>query len=169
MHNIKTVTRVFSAFLLATSAVSYAAPPVVVPSNVAPTYVAMWKKGNAMETKAVAKLTKAQQKLAKANEAIVAANAKQSSASGESNVAAAEFAQLIDNKPIVTSSIAAQAYAKRVTDASKRWASADNRNSDGGKELDKATRNKSAAEAEIINAQTEIEQARGMMAKAQGL
>jgi hypothetical protein len=150
--------------LTAPSLASAATP--VPPASVSSTYQALWIKGSVMESKGVAKLSKAQAKLARANEDIVKANSKQADASSESAIAAADYATLTSNIPAAANSTEASAFAKKLSDAAKRWSNADNKNKGGGKDLDKATRNKASAEAEITAAQSEIDQGRGMMAKA---
>jgi poly-gamma-glutamate capsule biosynthesis protein CapA/YwtB (metallophosphatase superfamily) len=114
-------------------------------------------------------LAKATAKRARFNDDIVKANSKQADAGSEGNAAAADYATLTSNIPAAANSAEASAFSKKLSDAAKRWSNADNKNKGGGKDLDKATRNKASAEAEISAAQSEIDQGRAMMAKAMGV
>ncbi len=168
MNKIIIKTMAILGLSLAVPSIAIAATPVP-PSTVSAAYQALWIKGSVMEADGVARLAKAQAKLARANEDIVKANSKQADASSESTLAAADYANLTSNIPVAANSTEASAFAKKLSDAAKRWLNADNKNKGGGKDLDKATRSKATAEAEITAAQSKIDQGRVMMAKANGI
>lgn len=141
---------------------------VPAPSNVSPSYQALWQQGNAMESKSVAKLSKAQGDLAKANRAIAESASKQTGAASAATVAAADFRTLTATTPATfNTSLEAQAWAKKVAEGAKRWTDAEKRGAKNGKALEKANKDKINAEAAIVKAQAEIEQGRAIQADAQ--
>ncbi len=157
---------------LAVIGLSLAAPSLVIaatpvsPPSVSTKHKALWINGRKMEARGVAKLAKAQAKLVRVDADVIKVNSKLAAGVGESAGAAARFVGIALSQPNSLSSFEATAYAKQVTDAAKIWADIDKKNKVGFKDLDRATRAKTTAEAEINAAQSEIDQGRHMMEKA---
>ncbi len=124
-------------------------------------------RGKAMEAKATAQLTKAQGQLARANRGIENAIAVQKSASEAGEAAAADFRQIASTPSTFNNAAEARVWTKRVNDAYDRWAAAEKRNAEGGKNLAGATKDQKAAEADIASANASLEAARKIVAAAQ--
>jgi DNA repair exonuclease SbcCD ATPase subunit len=124
-------------------------------------------RGKAMEAKATARLSKAQTQLSRANRDIENAIAVQKSASEASTAVAAEFRQAATTPSAFTTSAEARVWTKRVNEVYDRWAAADKRNAEGGKNLARANKEQKAAEADIAGANAELEAARKIVAAAQ--
>jgi hypothetical protein len=124
-------------------------------------------RGKAMEAKATAQLTKAQTQLARANRSIENSIAVQKSASEAGEAAAASFRQTATTPPPFNNAAEARLWTKQVNDAYDRWAAAEKRNAEGGKDLARATKDQKAAEADIASANASLEAARKIMAAAQ--
>jgi hypothetical protein len=129
-------------------------------------YGPQWQTGSKMESRAIAKLAKAQTQLAKAKANIIASTNKQSVASGTSITAGEDFRKLMGTVPTFATSADARAWAKKVGEGAKRWTASDKRGIKGGKALARATKSQKDAEADIVRAQSEIEQGRAIMADA---
>lgn len=110
--------------------------------------------------KAASRLAAARKKLAKAEKGIVDANDLQLASAEGGQVAAVDFRKLCKSPPEFSSSRDAQDWARKVSAAAKRWTNADGRKTKGAKNLERATRDKDKAEAEIIRSQAEFDRAR---------
>jgi hypothetical protein len=130
-------------------------------------YGVLWKKGSKMEAAAIKRLAQSQAKLAKADNAIVASKNMQVASADAGMVSGTEFREIASMPPAINTSLEAREWVKKVSDAAKRWTDADKRGVKGGKNLDRAIKNKADAEAAIIRAKAEIEQGRAIMADAQ--
>jgi uncharacterized cupredoxin-like copper-binding protein len=158
------VRTTFSALLL----LAIAAPTLAPAQSTGGTgYNVLWKKGSKMEAAAIKRLAQSQAKLAKADNAIVAAKNLQVASADAGMVSGTEFRQIASTPPALSTSVEARDWAKKVADAAKRWTDADKRGVKGGKNLDRAIKNKGDAEAAIIRSKAEIEQGRAIMADAQ--
>ena len=154
--------RVAAAVILA-----LAAPQTAIAQTSAPASgvnSAVWTQGSKMEAKALSRLSKARAKLAKAERDIAAANNKQATASSAGTIAAADFRAITLAVPTFVGSEDAKAWAKKVSDASARWTKADKRGKQGGKDLERATKAKKSAGEEIVEAQSDADRGRAMMA-----
>jgi hypothetical protein len=166
---MKTISRAVATlvFALASPPLAHAQSSVAAaPVAVTGTYADLWKRGNAMESKALSRLIKAQTKLSKANRDIAAATNKQATSASAGTIAGAEFRQVTASVPTFTGSSDAAAWAKKVSEAAQRWTKADKRGTQGGKDLVRATKNQKDAEVAIVKAQSDAEQGRSIMADA---
>lgn len=113
------------------------------------------------ESKADSRLAKARKNLAKSEKAIAKANDLQLASGERGQVAASDFRALCKSPPAFVSSRDAQEWARTVAAGAKRWTDADAKRAKGGKNLERATRDKDEAEADIIRAQAELDRLRG--------
>ncbi|XUU59527.1 hypothetical protein ACRAQ6_08015 [Erythrobacter sp. HA6-11] len=126
-----------------------------------------WQRGSTLEAEGLKAMEKARKELVKHSADVVEAQTKRDLANQRAANARASFEALTVNGSVSATSKDAHRWAKQVEEAASEWEKQEERGSDGSKDLEKALKKQTKAQAAVDKAQAKVDLGRKLKADAE--